>query len=275
MLTDTSYAALARAAGLNVYFIAEGDRDGAVRVEECVPANPCCNCYSIAKLFTVTALGILYDRGLLSPETRLTDILPLRPADERLGSVTLDQLLTHRAGLGITLDIDCEDASSFPRDYARLIFDTPLAYAPGTARKYTDAAFYLLARAAKALCGEDPAGLLRAPLMDVMRFSEFAWSVCPLGCCMGATGLYLRTADMVKLGILYLRGGDWFGTRIVSEEWVDLVFRRGYELAPLGNGWFGKGGMHGQMLAISPQRALAAAWHGYGAHGARKVFLGI
>lgn len=273
MLTDISYAALAREAALNVYFVAEGDRDGAARVESCVPANPCCNCYSIAKLFTVTAVGILYDRGILTPQTRLLDVLPLHAADKRFEDVTLEHLLTHRAGIGPSLDIDVEDASAFPRDYAQYILDTPLVSEPGTARHYTDSAFYLLARAVREACGNDPAALLRAPLMDVLRFREFAWSVCPLGCCMGATGLYLRTGDMLKLGLLYLRGGDWFGTRIVSGEWVDLVMSRGYELSSVGGGWLGKRGMRGQMLALHPERGLALAWHGCESRNAADVFL--
>ena len=35
--------------------------------------------------------------------------------------------------------------------------------------------------------------------MDKMKFKEFAWSRCPYGYSMGATGLYIRTEDMVKL----------------------------------------------------------------------------
>ncbi len=53
-LSDIDYAARARAAGLNVYMIAEGDRDYHIRTQVVNPANPCCNGYSIAKAFTVT-----------------------------------------------------------------------------------------------------------------------------------------------------------------------------------------------------------------------------
>ena len=43
--------------------------------EVIVPANPTCNGYSVAKAFTVTAIGMLYDKGLVTPKTLVVDIL--------------------------------------------------------------------------------------------------------------------------------------------------------------------------------------------------------
>jgi len=268
-LTKINYAARARKANLNVYFIAEGDTAGNIRTQTCVPANPGCNCYSIAKAFTVTAVGMMYDRGLLTPKTLVADILGEyipEDADPRWQEVTLHHLLTHRVGYAQSglLDIDAQDASKFgSNDYLKLAFSAPLSHDPGKAYKYTDAAYYILSRVVAEVSGVEMSELLRPILMDTMGFKEYAWSVCPQGYAMGATGLYLRTEDVVKLGILYMRRGDWFGTRIISEKWVDIVLKNGYEFTSKGNGWYGKGGMRGQMLAFSPSRNLAVAWHSY------------
>lgn len=54
---------------LNTYFISIGDKEYNIKKEVIVPANPNCNCYSVAKAFTVTAIGMLYDKGLVTPET--------------------------------------------------------------------------------------------------------------------------------------------------------------------------------------------------------------
>ena len=52
--------------------------------------------------------------------------------------------------------------------------------------------------------------------------------------------------------------------RLLSEEWIDIVRDRRYEFAPVGTGdWLGKGGMYGQMIAFSPARDTAVAWHGF------------
>jgi len=39
--------------------------------------------------------------------------------------------------------------------------------------------------------------------------------------------------------------------------------KNGYELKSKGNGWYGKGGMRGQMLTFNPERGVAVAWHSY------------
>ena len=267
MLTDISYTARARNAGLNVHFIAEADRKGRIRLEENNAANPCCNCYSVAKAFTVTAVGMLYDRGLLAPDMLVAQLLPIpETADEKWQRVTVHHLLGHTAGFGTAglLDIDCDDASSYgTTDYLSLLFSTKLKDEPGEKYRYTDAAYYLLSRIVASVSGQDPAGLLLPVLMGVMGFKEFAWSVCPQGYAMGATGLYLRTEDMVKLAILYLNKGLWKDTRVISEEWADLVLTNHYEFKDQGNGWHGKGGMCGQMLTFHMEKGLAVAWHSY------------
>jgi CubicO group peptidase (beta-lactamase class C family) len=268
-LSYIDYAERVRSAGLNVYFVAEGSKAGHTRSVSIVPANPTCNCYSVAKAFVVTAIGVLYDKGMLTPETKVYDVLAdLFPqdADPRWREVTLHHVMLHRIGIDRDcIDIDNETGETYPKgtDYLRLILSANLPYEPGSFHKYNDAGYYLLSRVVERVSGKDPADLLRPILMKKMGFREFAWSVCPDGYCIGATGLYLRTEDMVKLGILYLRGGDWEGERIISEEWVRLVLENGYELKQKNGGWIGKGGMRGQMLAFNPQLERAVAWHAY------------
>ena len=50
---------------VNTYFICEGDKDFNIKKVEVVPANPTCNCYSVAKSFTAMAIGLLYDKKLI------------------------------------------------------------------------------------------------------------------------------------------------------------------------------------------------------------------
>ena len=253
---------------LNVYFIATADKNYNIQLETIVPANPNCNCYSVAKAFTVTAIGILYDKKLLTPNSLLTNILSKyipEDIDPKWHKVTLHDLMTHKVGFGCgMLDIDCEDASLYSTtDYLQILFNTKLKYEPGTVYQYTDAAYYLLSRVIYELSNLDLSDVLRPFLMDVMRFKEYAWSRCPQGFSMGATGLYLRTEDMIKLGIVYINNGMWKDTRIISKEWVDIVLENGYEFTTLGNGWYGKGGMRGQLLLFNPQKGQVAACHSF------------
>ena len=83
---------------------------------------------------------------------------------------------------------------------------------------------------------------------------------------MGATGLYIRTVDMVKLGQVYLNGGTYGGTRIISEDWVKLTLDNGYELNKMKENSYGKGGMNGQQLWVFPEKNHVIAWHGHHRH---------
>ena len=253
---------------LNMYFICEGDKDYNIVKETVVPGNPTCNCYSVAKAFTVTAIGLLYDKGLISTDMLLMDVLgKYKPKniDEKWMRVTIHDVLTHKVGFGCgMLDIDCEDASLYPSlDYLDIVLNTKLKYEPGTVYQYTDAAYYLLSRVVSELANTDLENFLRPILMEKMKFKEIAWSKCPFGYSMGATGLYIRTEDMIKLGILYLNKGIWMNERILSEEWINIVLESGYEFTHIKNGWYGKGGMRGQLLAFNPDNGKAVACHSY------------
>lgn len=262
------YKQLSLDKNLNVYFICEANKDYQIIKETIVPANPTCNCYSVAKAFTVMAIGLLYDNGLLKLNDYLVNILKdYLPTnlDEKWNKVTIHDVLLHKVGFGSgLLDIDCDDASLYKTsDYLKIVFETKLKYEPGTVFQYTDAAYYLLSRVVAKLTNQDLEDYLRPILMEKMKFKELAWSKCPKGYSMGATGLYLRTEDMIKLGILYLNKGMWFNKRILSEEWVDLVIKNRYEFSPLKDGWYAKGGMRGQLLMFNFEKEKVIACHSY------------
>ncbi len=271
MLSNRDYSVQCKDSGIHV--VAEMDTAYQTRKQRLANTNPTADVYSIAKLFTVTAIGMCVDRGLLTTEARFLDVmeLPLPDgADERWKQVTIHMLLKHQWGCTASglLDIDAQDASQYPTtDYLSLILTEPLNGAQGKERCYTDAAYYLLSRVVEKVSGKTLFDFLRPALMHTMQFREYAWSACPNGHTMGATGLFLWCEDVAKLGVLYLNGGVWNGTRLLSEDWCRTVLEREYEFADRGNGWYQKGGMYGQGLAISVSDGLAVAWQGHGFSG--------
>ncbi|MBQ1217871.1 MAG: beta-lactamase family protein [Clostridia bacterium] len=254
--------------GWNIYRIARISEDGTVEEETLQKGNRCTNVYSIAKAFCVAAAGVLYDEGKWSPDEKILSVLGdevcATPA-EGWSDVTLDHLLRHRCGMpGGFLDIDAEDPSAFGRDYLSYAFSQPLLCPPDTQRSYSDGAYYLIGRAVAKKAGMPLDLFLRERIMEPLGFGEVAWSRCPQGHAMGATGLYLRAGDTVKLGGLWLKGGEWQGERLLSREWIDLTLERGYEFNPVGSrGGYGKGGMYGQMLLVLPHEGCALAWQGH------------
>ena len=249
----------------NVIRIAVIHGDADPEVAELKPAIPCQNVYSIGKAFTVTAIGILVDRGLLATDETIPAALGKLCPDTYhplWDKTTVHMLLQHKVGLtDFRLNINSEDVASFGDDYLRHTMNQPLAEDHGTVSRYTDAAFYILSCVVENRAGMPLDTFLWREVFLPLGFREAAWSSCPRGHAMGATGLFAAAKDIVKLGAVYMHGGVWKDKRIVSQRWVDTVLDNHYELSPRGDGSaYGKGGMNGQNLLVIPDQQRVVAW---------------
>ena len=258
-----------RCEGANVFAIAEY-HNGALSHKQLQRTNPCQNVYSIAKTYIVTAIGLLVDRGLLSTDEILTDILAdelpegFHPIWKR---TTVEMLLLHKVGLAPNfLDIDCNDATAFGEDFLAYTLNAPITEGfDGSTSTYTDAAYYLLSRIVEKRAGMPTDSFLWEHLLYPTGCREAAWSRCPMGHVIGATGLYIRAKDVAKHGAIYLNGGTYEGKRILSERFVHTVLEKGYELkCRQYPGVYSKGGMRGQGLVLIPAQGRAVAYLGCG-----------
>lgn len=253
-----------------VFSVAEIVGNGLPEKIEIQENNACQNIYSVAKVFTVTAIGILCDRGLLTTDKTVTELLGdecPEGYDPYWEKTTVDMLMRHRVGFPGGFDIDVFDASEYNPDYISEIMLKKWVCPPDTERRYDDAGYYILSRIVNRISGKPLFAFCWENIFEPLRFREAAWSCCPKGHAVGATGLYIRAEDMVKIGAVYLNGGIYRGKRIVSEEWVRTVLAREYELAPNGLGdSYSKGGMNGQKLLVIPSGNRVVAWQGYDIH---------
>ena len=247
--------------------ISEIHNGGEIETAEGTESNPCQNTYSVAKTFTASAIGILYDMGMLSLNEKICDIFTLPDgADKRWYDCTVEMALTHSLGLpGGFLDIDVHKSSDFTDDFLNYMFSYPLEYDPGTDRKYSDGTFYLLSCVVEKKTGKSLDNFLWQEMLTKLDFQEMAWSHCPKGHAMGATGLYISSEDMVKLAQVYLDKGLYRSKRILSEEWVKLSLKKGFGWDET-QGIFYKGGMCGQRLIGIPEQNRAVAVQSFGAN---------
>lgn len=265
-------AAVAEAADGRVYSVGLCDGEQSVSID-ITPASRCHNSYSTAKLFTAAAVGLLVDRAELSIDEPIYPILaPYFPEtfDPRWKEVTVEHLLTHFVGFGEDfrdIDIDSEDPRSWGTDdYLGRAVSNDLVYPPGEKEVHSDAAFYLLSRVVAVRAGKGLDDFLRDEFFVPMRFAEYAFSRCPHGYALGATGIYLSAEDMAKFGAMYAAGGVYRGRRCLSEEYVRRSIQRHYALYPIGEDGFRfqKGGMNGQVIYINTRTGLAAAIQSFG-----------
>ena len=225
------------------------------------------NIYSVSKIYTVTAIGILCDRGLLRTNNTVTEILGEECPDGYdpfWDETTIDMLMRHRVGYPGGFDTDVFDASEYNPDYLKEIMLKKWICPPDTERHYEDAVYYVLSRIIHKVSGKTLFAFCWENIFLPLSFKEAAWSCCPQGHAIGATGLYIRVEDMVKLGAVYLNKGEYRGKRIISENWVNKVLERQCEFAPNGiKDSYNKGGMNGQELLVIPCKNRVVAWQGY------------
>lgn len=236
-------------------------------------ANPLNNSYSCTKSFAATAIGLLWDEGKIGLDEPITEVLKGEYdgfKDPKWEKVLVRHTINHTMGIDKGyLDIDVEDIYSYGTDdFLTYALSADLPHEPGTHYQYSDASFYIASRLVSRRAGEKLDEYLMRKLLYPMRVQEAAFSRCPKNHPMGATGLYIRSSDMVKLAYLYANGGEIYGKKLLSEDWIRIDQENGFAFQKTGiDGVYGKGGMLGQFIMYAKDARSAAAWHSYTTDG--------
>lgn len=182
--------------------------------------------WSVTKSFTSTLVGIALDRGLLdSLGAPLSDLIPpqVYVLDEQKGAITLRNLLTMSAGIPW---VQGSEGSEYPEWVAApsqvaYYLDKSMTSQPGEVFDYSDGAAHITSVVLEHATGQRPLDFAREMLLQPLGITASDWWLDNDGYCFGGVGFAIRPRDMVKLGRLFLQGGVWNGTRIVSQEWID------------------------------------------------------
>jgi len=139
--------------------------------------------------------------------------------------MTLKHVLTMTTGLKWNEDVPYDDPTSDASimeatdDWVQYVIDKPMAAEPGTVFNYSSGASELLAYIFQKETGQDIEQYGEKYLFGPLAMDHY-WKRTYLGVIDTEGGLYLRDADLAKIGYLYLHDGMWDGQRIVSHEWV-------------------------------------------------------
>lgn len=117
------------------------------------------NLGSINKIFTKIAICQLAEQGKLSFDEAIGKHLPDYPNPQAAESVTILHLLNMSSGIG---DIFNDKYANLPKerlrsinDYLPLFASDPLAFEPGTRRRYSNGGYIVLGAIIEAISGED------------------------------------------------------------------------------------------------------------------------
>jgi CubicO group peptidase (beta-lactamase class C family) len=243
---------------------------------------------SVSKTVSSAILGIAITRGdfkasLDTPVLKYFDVAKVKNVDDRKRRITLRHVLTMTTGLDWNEEVAYDDPKNDSSimeatdDWVQYVIDKPMAQEPGRVFNYSSGVTELLAHIFEKETGQDieqyGAKHLFAPLGI-----EYFWKRTPLGVVDTEGGLFLKNADLAKIGYLYLHGGAWEGHQIVSKEWVKQSvtpfidagegYKYGFKwwLLPRtdrqGNVWMARG-FGGQRLMVFPDESLIAVFTGW------------
>lgn len=234
---------------------------------------------SASKSVTSALVGLAIEHGYLgSVDDRLADYLPQVNdlPDERWQRITLRHLLTHTSGITSTDDALWNEWRSSD-DWVGYILALPMVSEPGTAFDYSTGNTHLLCAVLQAATGMTLYDFGKEYLFDPMDMDSVSIEEDPQGVADGGNGIWMTTADMAKIGLLYLDHGLWRGEQLVPESWVEqsttTQFVPGGGRANYGFQWwvrtFGDAaypayfaqGHAGQYIMVVPQLALVIAFN--------------
>ena len=225
----------ARGTGLPVEAVAAGDESKVIFEHHFAPDLPR-NIYSHTKSFLSAAVGIAAAEGKLSLEDRLADFFPDRLPEHpspRLLSIRLKDLLTMSSGFGeaYLMGNDRRNGTGFP-DYMAYMPSREVKEEPGSPFCYSTADSILAGRMLEQAVGMRLSEYLYRRLFEPMDIGFPLWENDPQGHPIGGGGMFLKIADMMKLGQLFLAGGRFRGQRLVEESWVREAAAKQIETEP-------------------------------------------
>jgi CubicO group peptidase (beta-lactamase class C family) len=181
------------------------------------------NTRSVTKSVTSTLAGAALRQGLLTGLDQTTgEVIPGRipeNADPRVYDITLWQWLTMTSGLQWEAAGDWQRLLSAP-DWVAMTLGLPVVGIPGQTYVYNTGGSHVLGVMVAAAAGKPLEDYAEEVFFGPLGIVPGRWMRSPQGEVSAGSGLAMTARDMLKLGYLYLRGGEWDGEPIVSPDYA-------------------------------------------------------
>lgn len=187
---------------------------------------------SISKSIVSACIGILVQQGKIkSTSQKVFDFFPeYKRQDTGLKSLlTIEHLLTMTSGLKWNEEVPYDNPdnseikmirSGNPIEY---VLNQPMELLPGKQWKYNGGTTQLLAAIIEKTTNQKIIEFAARNLFAPLGITRYEWFVYP-GTTeyAAASGLRLRSRDLLKFGLLYLNHGVWKSKQVVPRKWVDI-----------------------------------------------------
>ena len=176
--------------------------------------------YSVSKTYTASGVGFAVSEGLISVEDQVIKFFPESlptEVSENLKQLKIKHLLTMSVGHAKDYTFSIVRTA----DWVKSFLAVPIVNEPGSKFVYNTVATYMLSAIVQKVTGQTLMDYLTPRLFQPLGIVGVDWEKSPQGINTGGYGLRVKTADMAKLGQLFLQNGNWNGKQILPESWID------------------------------------------------------
>ncbi len=190
---------------------------------------------SVSKTFTSMAVGLAISEGRLALDEKLVDIFPEHCPEnpsEYLKEITVEHLLT--MSCGHSTDPTYKSWEVKDRSWIRFFMEHPVTHKPGTLFCYNSLGTYVLSAIVQKRTGEKVADYLYPRLFRPLGINNVSWIESHEGINTGGWGLFLKTEDLAKMGLMILQKGQFNGCQVVPAEWIESASSAQVPCVPAG-----------------------------------------
>ncbi|MGH9210506.1 MAG: serine hydrolase domain-containing protein [Acidimicrobiales bacterium] len=189
---------------------------------------------SVTQTYTSTLIGIAQDEGLLDVDDPVAEYVP-EWAGTPSEDVTIRDILGHVTGRESTNSIgntELYDGLLNAPDPGEFAVGLAQEHDPGTVWSQNLPALEVLEPILKSVTGMEPAAYAQEKLFAPIGATHTQMGETGGGETWMHTFLQTTCRDAARFGYLFLRNGDWNGSEVVSQEWVEEATHPSQELNP-------------------------------------------
>lgn len=179
--------------------------------------------YSVTKLFSGLAIGIVRDKGLIaSVEDPVGKYLPEMNLDATRAKIRIRHILQHTSGIQTTKG----SRDIYPQaDFVKFAMESSVISEPGEVYEYNNRAINLVSGVIRRVSGKSMEDFLVENLFKPLDIRDYKFGRDKAGNTWAMDGLELKASDLVKVGKVLANGGMWKEQRIVSEALISTATR--------------------------------------------------
>lgn len=240
--------------------------------------------YSCTKSLTSALLGIASGKGLLGGlDQKMTSFFPeyeIQSMSADKEAISIEHLLTMSAGFEwYELEYPYGDQRNTFRNWSdsgggvKFVLDLPMVSVPGEEYAYNTGASHVLSGILQKVVGVRADSFAVDNLFGPLGIDQFYWPIDSDEVAYGGSGVRLTPRDMARFGYLYLKNGNWDGTQIIPETWVETSQQKhmmrkyipdnyyGYQFWVSNYDTYSAVGYGGQWITIVPELDLVVVYN--------------